>query len=215
MFGRDKALGADNQQGSRPAESGVDPSETTRRTPEASSREEILAYLQGAMHDASLNKGNRIRFVQKYREWLMILQGLLSTIKAHSWIYKEGKTRNLYVLETVCKDLSFNFDPRTCQSARQKISYIKGFFDAEGGIPRNGKRFYVQLSQKDYSKVELLKKFLVDLGIESGKIHNPSKQVDPDYWRIFIATNSHKKFADIINSDHPIKKKIFRQRMMI
>jgi len=121
----------------------------------------------------------------------------------------------LYVLETVCKDLSFGFDPRICQSASQKISYIKGFFDAEGGIPRNGKRFYIQLSQKDYQKIGLLKKFLADLEIESGKVHNPSKQVDPDYWRIFIATNSHKKFADIINSDHPIKKEIFRQRMMI
>ncbi len=79
----------------------------------------------------------------------------------------------------------------------------------------NGKRFYIQLVQKDYLKIELLKKFLADLRIESGKIHNPSKQVDPDYWRIFIATHSHKKFASIINSYHPIKKKIFRQRMMI
>ncbi len=70
MSKRDKVLGADNQQGSRPAESGIDPSETTRRTPTVGSREEILAYLQGAMHDASLNKGKRIRFVQKYREWL-------------------------------------------------------------------------------------------------------------------------------------------------
>ena len=70
MSKRDKVLGADNQQGSRPAGSGIDPSETTRRTPTVGSREEILAYLQGAMHDASLNKGKRIRFVQKYREWL-------------------------------------------------------------------------------------------------------------------------------------------------
>ena len=69
MFERDKVLGADNQQGSRPPRR-IDPSETTRRTPTASNREEILAYLHGAMHDASLNKGKRIRFVQKYREWL-------------------------------------------------------------------------------------------------------------------------------------------------
>jgi len=65
----DKASSAVNQQGSL-RQSADDPSETTRRTPVANERKEILAYLQGAMHDASLNKGKRVRFVQKYREWL-------------------------------------------------------------------------------------------------------------------------------------------------
>jgi hypothetical protein len=69
MLLRENVLGADNQQGSlHPLMD--DPPETTRRTPVVDKKEEILAYLQGAMHDASLNKGKRIRFVQKYREWL-------------------------------------------------------------------------------------------------------------------------------------------------
>ncbi len=211
----DKAPSAVNQQGSLRQLTG-DPSETTRRTPIASVRQkEIMAYLQGAMHDASLNKGKRIRFVQKYREWLVVLQNLLAAINVRSWIYKEGKTRDLYVLETVCPYLRFDFDPRAFRSVGQKIAYLRGFFDAEGGIPRNGKRFYIQLVQKDRSKIELLKEFLRGLGIESGKVHNPSKRVDPDYWRIFVATNSHQKFARTISSHHPIKAEIFRQRMMI
>lgn len=108
----DKAPSAVNQQGSLRQLTG-DPSETTRRTPIASVRQkEIMAYLQGAMHDASLNKGKRIRFVQKYREWLVVLQNLLAAINVRSWIYKEGKTRDLYVLETVCPYLRFDFDPR-------------------------------------------------------------------------------------------------------
>ncbi len=206
--------GADNQQGSRPLRR-IDPSETTRRTPLEKSREEILAYLQGAMHDASLNKGKRVRFAQKHREWLTVLQNLLANLDARSWIYKEGKTRDLYILETVCRDLRFDFDPRRLKSLSQKVDYLRGFFDAEGGIPRNGKRFYIQLVQKDRRKMELLKNFLNDLDIASGKIHNPSKRVDPDYWRIFIATASHRRFADVIGSYHPIKAGLFRQRMMI
>ena len=59
----ENVLSADNQQGSRRVRNAIDPSETTRRSPKS---EEIIAYLQGALHDASLNKGKRIRFVQKY-----------------------------------------------------------------------------------------------------------------------------------------------------
>lgn len=210
----DNASSAVNQQGSL-HQLVDDPSETTRRPPVGVNREEILAYLQGAMHDASLNKGKRIRFAQKYREWLIILQRLLESIGARSWIYKEGKNRNLYVLETVCKDLDFNFDPGTLNSKAQKISYIRGFFDAEGGMPKNGKRFYVQLVQKNKAKIELLKMFLSELGIKSGKIHNPSRRVDPDYWRVFIAADGHKEFARFIGSYHSVKEEIFRKRMMI
>ena len=210
----DKVTSAVNQQGSRPPRR-IDPSETTRRTPIGDQTKEILAYLQGAMHDASLNKGKRVRFVQKYREWLVKLRQLLMAIGVRSWIYKEGKTRDLYVLETVCKNLSFDFNPSALKSAAQKIAYLRGFFDAEGGTPRNGKRFYIQLTQKNRAKIELLKKILNNLGIESGKIHNPSKKVDPNYWRIFVSTHSHQKFAKTIGSYHPIKKEIFRQRMMI
>jgi intein-encoded DNA endonuclease-like protein len=47
--------------------------------------------------------------------------------------------------------------------------YLRGFFDAEGGIPRNGKRFYIQLAQKDYEKMTALKKMLSDIGIEGAE----------------------------------------------
>src|SRR3989344_6014048 len=184
MLLRDNVLGAENQQGSL-RQLTADPSETTRRTPVGGREKEILAYLQGAMHDASLNKGKRVRFTQKYRDWLVRLQKLLMIVGARSWIYQEGEARDLFVLETVCKKLDFAFEPRTLATVKQKIAYLRGFFDAEGGIPRNGKRFYIQLVQKSYPKIELLKIFLHELGIESGKIHNPSVRIDPDYWRVY------------------------------
>lgn len=208
-------IGAENQQATSnhkiygPRES----SETTRQAPY--SKGEILAYLHGALHDASRNKKTRIRFAQKYPEWLMILHDLLKEIGTNSWIYKEGKNRNVYVLETTCRELDFNFNPLILKSRREKIMYLRGFFDAEGGVPHTNGAFYIQLVQKDYAKVAAIKQLLSDLGIESGKIHNPSYRVDPDYWRIFISRSDHALFAKRIGSWHPVKQVILRKRMMI
>jgi len=199
-----------NQQGSRHLL--LDPSETTRRAP--ITKNQIIAYLNGAIHDASLNKGKRIRFAQKNRDWLEVLKKLLKEIGYNSWIYKEGKERNVYVLETLCKELDFAFDSSNL-TKEEKAAYLKGFFDAEGGVPHNGGRFYIQLVQKNLEKIRLIKKILDELGIESGKIHNPSYRVDPNYWRVFILTNSHRKFGKLIGSFHPIKSEIFRKRVMI
>ncbi|MBI5140243.1 MAG: LAGLIDADG family homing endonuclease [Candidatus Vogelbacteria bacterium] len=206
---------AENQQG-RLVET-REPSETTRQSPLKAkmTRNEILAYLQGAMHDASLNKGTRIRFTQKNRGWLVILQELLAKIGSKSWIYQEGKQRNVYALETVTKELSFTFQASNIRGSKCMKAYIRGFFDAEGGIPHTRDRFYIQLVQKNWKKVEELKRMLEHLGIGSGKIHNPSKKIDPNYWRLFIASADHKKFATEINSLHPVKRKIFKERMMI
>ncbi len=210
----DNALGAANQQGSRSPRR-IDPSETTRRPPLLEKRKEILAYLHGAKHDASLNKGNRTRFVQKQKQWLDILQSLLAKIEVRSWIYKEGKGRDLWVLETTCRELISYLDPRLIDTKSEMIAYVRGYFDAEGGIPRNGKRFYVQLVQKNKAEVDALKEMLRALGIESGKVHNPSIKADPNYWRIFISTRSQRRFVELVGSYHPVKARIFQERMMI
>ncbi len=216
----DNAVSAENQQatlwftrGRFPREAEGESSETIRQTP--FTKAEILAYLHGAMHDASLNKGKRIRFVQVYEERLKMLQKMLKQIGYNSWIYREGKHRNLYALETLCKELDFRFNPQRLQGEQERVMYLRGFFDAEGGVPRNQGRFYIQLVQKDFAKMASIKNLLVSLDIESGKIHNPSRKVDPDYWRIFIVTKHHRLFANKIGSWHPIKGKILAQRMKI
>lgn len=203
---------ADNQQGSRYIRNVVDPSETTRRSP---TKEEIIAYLHGALHDASLNKGKRIRFVQKYPEWLLLLQKFLEEVGSRSWMYKEGKHRNLYTLETLCRLLRFDFDPLSLSNKEAQRAYVRGFFDAEGGVPHTSDTFYIQLVQKDKPKILALKKILDSLGISTGKVHNPSHRVDPDYWRIFVSTKDHKEFVRQIGSWHPVKGKIFERRMVI
>jgi len=191
------------------------PSETTRRTPYSKKELVLIAYLQGALHDASLNKGKRYRFTQKGLEWLLFLQAVFTVLGYKSWTYREGK-REVYTLETLASFLDFKFDPLDLVTAEERASYIRGFFDAEGGVPHGTQaKFYIQLVQKDRKKIVTIVQILALLGISCGKIHNPSMRVDPEYWRVFVSTKSHKDFARKIGSQHPIKAKILRTRMMI
>jgi intein-encoded DNA endonuclease-like protein len=184
-----KATSAVNQQGSL-----RDPSETTRRAP--FSQKAIKAYLLGALHDATFSSNRRYRFSQKGTEWLKFLQKLFKKVGYNSWIYKEGSDRDIYVLETLASFLDFSFNPRRLSGINEKVSYIRGFFDAEGGIPHNKEaRFYIQLVQKNKQKLVEIKRILSELNIDVGKIHNPSKKVDPDLWRIYILSNSKERFG--------------------
>ncbi|MDO8471280.1 MAG: LAGLIDADG family homing endonuclease [bacterium] len=190
----------------------IDPSETTRRAP---CEGEMQAYLLGALHDASLNKKKRYRFTQKGIEWLTLLKKLFQELGYKSWIYREGN-REVYTLETLAKFLDFGFDPLTLSTDAERAAYIRGFFDAEGGVPRNAKAdFYIQLVQKDRTKIEKLVDMLDILGISTGKIHNPSERVDPNYWRTYVSWRSHSDFASKIGSWHPLKAKILQTRVMI
>jgi len=199
------ASSADNQQGSL-----SDPSETTRRAPL------IKAYLLGTLHDGTFSSNKRFRISQLGTDWLEILQKLFKQLGYNSWIYKEGANRRVYVLETLADFLDFGFNPLKLKNKEEKICYIKGFFDAEGGIPRNSEaRFYIQLTQNDKDKLEKLKKMLDGLGIKTGKIHNPSKLVDPDYWRMYILSDYQRAFLSKIGSWHPRKIKTLKKRVKI
>ncbi len=206
----ENVLGAENQQG-RPQVL-EEPSETIRQTPRVTE-----AYLLGALHDGTFNVRRKThRFSQANLEWLSILQKKLAQLGFRSWIYKEGRDRSVYVLETSAKFLSTKYDPRNLLTVEEKVSYIRGFFDAEGGLPKNqDSRFYIQLVQKDRFKLEWIKTVLAELGIASGVIHNPSIKVDPNYFRFFISTKSHKEFSAVIRSEHPRKLRIFESRMKI
>lgn len=210
---RKNVSSADNQQGSlrQPAD---DPPETTRRSP--FSEKVIKSYFLGALRDGTFSSNKRFRISQKGTKWLKFLQELLKKIGYNSWIYKEGRNRDIYVLETLADFLDFKFNPLRLKKVEEKIAYIRGFFDAEGGIPRNSTaRFYIQLVQKDKRKLEKLKRILGSISINTGKIHNPSRRVDPDYWRMYILSDSQKKFIKQINSWHPRKIKTLKKRMKI
>lgn len=167
---------ADNQQATPRSTFWRGASETKRVAP--LDQKIIKAYLQGALHDATFSSNRRYRFSQKGTGWLILLKDLLGKINYSSWIYREGRGREVFVLETLADFLDFAFNPLSLRDAPVKAAYVRGFFDAEGGVPRNSSdRFYIQLVQNSKPKLEALKKVLNELGIETGHIHNPVKEL--------------------------------------
>lgn len=176
-----------------------------------------IAYLQGILGDATYNKTHKThRISQANREWVEKIKVLLLSVGDKSWIYREGKNRKVYVLETTSKKLSLDFDPMKLQSDDEKIAYIRGYFDAEGGTAHDERvRFYLQFAEKNKNRLEKVKNLLDGLGIQCGKIHCPSSKADPDYWRFYIRANFYDEFIKKIGSWHPRKQKIFSNRMKI
>jgi LAGLIDADG-like domain len=176
----------------------------------------VQAYLQGALHDGTRSHSHRThRFAQKGIEWLSRLHDLFVLIGHRSWIYKEGQDRDVFILETSARFLDTSFDPDHLSDAAEQIGYVRGYFDAEGGTPRSpAARFYIQLTQKNRVELGKVKAILESFGVACGAMHNPSVRIDPDYWRFFVRTRSHRAFALLIGSWHP-RKEMTLQRMMI
>ena len=93
---------------------------------------------------------------------------------------------------------------------------MRGYFDAEGGIPqRLDAPFYVQFVQKDAVSLTQVKDILEGFGIACGVVHNPSRKVDPEYWRFFVRRQSHALFIRVVGSWHPRKALLLKHRVKI
>ncbi len=71
-------------------------------------------------------------------------------------------------------------------------------------------RYYLYFAQKDLSDLQEVKSYLEELGIVCGKMHNPSKKADPEYWRFFIKAQTHEEVNKIIWGWDPVKSRFFR-----
>ncbi len=192
---------------------GIDPVETTRRRLSGARKSEAEFYLLGALHDATYSeKHQTFRYSQSSVEWLKLLQSLLQVLNTKSWIYREGKERFVWILETSAK---FDRSKKPVDIV-EKVAYIRGYFDAEGGMPKSNRSFlYFQFCQKDSHDLEEVNQYLEEINISCGRIHNPSKRVDPNYWRFFLSRSSHARFMELIGSWHPRKAKQIELRMKI
>jgi intein/homing endonuclease len=168
--------------------------------------ETAKAYLLGALQDGTERK-TTWRISQKCKDYLFVIkQIIIKELNAKAWIYKEGSSRNVWVLE-FSKSILDKEKPITKQ---EKIAFIRGFWDADGGIAKNRKvKFYIYFAQKNKEILLKLKRWLNALNIKTGKLHNPSKRVDPNYWRFYISTQSHYDFVKKIGSWHPEKSNYF------
>ena len=166
-------------------------------------------YLLGVLHDSTERKIT-YRITSKEKLSVQFLADMIHKMGHNAWICREGKTRDMYVVEfskKVVKDARIS-------SKRNKIDYIRGYFDAEGSVPKSKDvRFYIYFSQKDKKDLEELKSYIKDLGIICGKTHNPSKKEDPAYWRFYISCKSYYSFIEKIGSWHPVKSQHLRKKI--
>jgi hypothetical protein len=171
------------------------------------------AYLRGAARDATFNRRHgTMRFAQVANGWLDVIQTALAVLGRKSWRYEEG-ARGVWVVET-CGRIDLN-PPRDADEYLL-TAWARGYFDADGGIPLNeGARFYIQLCQKNRNDLNRLRQSLVRFGIRCGRLHNPSERVDPHYWRFYVSTDSHVRFAELIGSWHPRKRRLLRARTFV
>lgn len=171
---------------------------------------ELQAYLQGALHDGTFNRLHKThRIAQKGSEWLTRLRSIISLLGFASWIYREGRSRDeMYAIETKASFLDVNYDPICLASDGERIAYVRGYFDADGGMPRrlDARPFQIQYTQKDRTELTKVRDILIGLGISCGKMHNPSVKIDADYWRFFISIPCNQLFARCIGSWHPRKE---------
>jgi LAGLIDADG DNA endonuclease family protein len=177
----------------------------------ATSASGARAYLHGAAHDATVSHRHRtVRFGQSDERWLDVLRLLLEKLGRRSWMYREGRSRRLWILETSVDVLAEGADFSTSEA---RLAYARGYFDAEGGIPRNPQtRFYVQFVQKNHADIDQLRTLLESEGVSCGRIHNPSRSRDPDLWRFYVAARHHQLFARTVSSWHPRKRSLLEDR---
>ncbi len=167
------------------------------------------AYLLGVLHDSTKTRYTH-RVCQKNFPFIQFLAEGIKALGFKSWIYKEGKGRDLYIVEFSRKLLS---NTKIC-SASEKRDYVRGYFDSEGGVPRSlTARYYVYFAQKNFDDISTLRNYLLELGIRCGTIHNPSQLVDPNYFRFYVLRNSHEQFGKLIGSYHPVKSQFVRKKI--
>ena len=77
----------------------------------------------------------------KNEEFVKFIASGIRKLGSNAWIYREGKNREVYIVE-FSKSLLNNFE---IESLSDKTEYIRGYFDAEGGIAKSLKRQVLSL----------------------------------------------------------------------
>lgn len=172
--------------------SGTGSAFTKAKIPEEMTKE--LAYLLGAMRDGSLIKSSGKHWVRLYdsakSNWIEQVQRFFKEIfevnmkiryQRHideKYLDISSKPLCLMIENLVDGKLHKDVPSIIRNSPRQmQISYICGFFDAEGHVPSRNvkyKRFRITFTQKDDKSLIYIKDFLKECGIKTSSISNYS-----------------------------------------
>lgn len=165
-------------------------------------------YLLGAMHDGTRH-GTTLRIGQREEAYVLFLKALIEGCGGKAWTYREGKERNLFIVEFSASFLGVVH----IRSLEDRMHYARGYFDAEGGVPSTSEGRYLYFAQKDRQDLARLRTILLGLGLCCGRLHNPSRAEDPDYWRFYLSRQSIAKSSRLIGSWHPRKEWALRNML--
>ena len=167
------------------------------------------AYLLGALHDAT-ERDYTYRLSQNTEKYVDDIASLVESLGFDAWTYREGSNRDIYVVE-FSKQVLDAFDVTALDEQRD---YVQGYFDADGSVPKSpDARLYIYFAQKNRDDLLEVKRYLGDLGVETGTLHRPSKANAPEYWRFYVSTPSHEAFARKIGSRHPRKRDLLGKKV--
>lgn len=180
-----------------------------------------FAYLLGALGDGCLvhreAKGEYcVEYEQKVESWLSnSIRPRINRLYGKSPGVKHRKS-GLFRLRLYSKGAFFDFknalqhlDSLSNEETVVKSSFIRGFFDAEGSVPkrRPGTSFRLEIYQKDVRKLEYIVKMLSsDFGISKVCLTN-SRNIGQ---LILYGKGKVERFKDLIGSEHPEKSETLK-----
>ena len=167
------------------------------------------AYLLGALHDATVREYT-YRLSQNDRDYVEDIASMVDDLGFDAWTYREGRDRNVHVAEFGRQVL----DGYNVSSREEKRNYVRGYFDADGSVPKDtDARLYVYFAQQDKADLLEVKEYLEEFDVDTGTLHRPSEETAPDYWRFYVSTASHEAFAEEIGSRHPRKREVLGKKV--
>lgn len=196
-----------------------------------------LAYIIGALRDGCFTeiKENyiyRIRVYQKDKKWILQLAEKFQWLFDKKPAIEFDNRKNVFNLRLDSKEIykvitkvaeypgnqkQWN-TPKWILKSPQKIQkeYVRGFFDAEGGIPHVEKReikptnIRVHFSQGNKKSLVELKKMINNFGIKTGSVCGPyfkKNYKDPQYALMIHGIKEVTQFYQIFGSLHSLKIK--------
>ncbi len=189
-----------------------------------------LAYLVGVLRDGSVIKESNeytVAFYSKYKESLFIVKNYLKKLfdldneienNKHDLYMIRIRSKTLYLFfkllfEVKQKQENWN-TPKLIKESEDgvKKSYIRGFWDAEGGCPHLEninkivkKNLEVKFSQKNKESLDFIRNYLNFINIRTGNVY-----WNKDCYVLKITQSNIHKFHDLIGSSHPVKAKRLR-----
>lgn len=191
-----------------------------------------LGYLLGVLRDGTVSTespgewtvafyGMNKEHIQKIQQIVYTLFGIERPLENFGAVFGvRVRSKTLYQFFTLLfdakpKQKDWNTPKLIAQAARDvKLSYIAGFFDAEGGIPHlehmkepKRKHLYVKFVQKNKESLEFIKATLESEGVSMGKVYYSDKK-----YVVKVSLRSVPLFSQLITPLHP--KKAARLRML-